>query len=104
MVKATTDIKNQQLLSAFLDGELEVADRAAAEALLDNPRYAKLVESWKQNGTSMRALPKSELDAGLAERVLQKIDQSARGDQPIVSVDSHASGVPFSPPTCQPGD
>ena len=72
--KSKTDLKLQELLSAYLDGELADADRAVVEALLrKNSDYAELVEEWRHNGSKMRALPKSTLDAGFAGRVLQQL-------------------------------
>lgn len=88
----TIDLECQQLLSAYLDGELGVAESAVVEAMLrDNSHSAELVESWRQNGDSLRALPKSQLDAGFAQRVLQKIDQTV-APQSISGVESKTSG------------
>ena len=70
------DLKNQQLLSAYIDGELGMTERALAEKLIrdrDEPRYAKLAEFWRENGINMRALPKYHLDEGFSDRVLEKI-------------------------------
>ena len=78
MADQNNDLKNQQLLSAYVDGEIGVADRALAEKLIrDNPDYAQLVEQWRESGINLRALPKRRLDDGFAGRVMGSIAQTA---------------------------
>ena len=89
--KIKIDIETQQLLSAYLDGELGVTQRAAAEAnLRENPQAAELLESWRQNSIGMRALPKHRLDDGFAKRVLQNVDQSVIDDPSILVFESNS--------------
>ena len=82
----SADFKNQEMLSAYLDGELGVADRAVVEGLIrDNPQLAKLIESWRSTGISMRALPKSRLDTGFVDRVLSRVERvDQKVDPPII--------------------
>ena len=99
----THDLKNQQLLSAYVDGELGVADRALAESLIrDNPHYAQLVEQWRESGINLRALPKQRLDNGFADRVLGRIDQLADPDD--VAGDSFEPTVEGSLPALAVGN
>jgi len=99
----THDLKNQQLLSAYVDGELGVADRAMAERLIrGNPRYAQLVEQWRESGIDLRALPKQRLDDGFADRVLDGIDQLA--DKDDVSGGPFQSGLENSSPALAAGN
>jgi len=78
------DLKNQQLLSAYIDGELGMTERAMAEELIrdKNEPYAKLAEFWRENGINMRALPKPRLDEGFSDRVLEKIYPEPHGYDP----------------------
>ena len=74
MNKFNTDLRIQERLSAYLDGELDAADRGAVDALLsENPHYAELLERWRQNSIKCRALPKVQLDDGFADRVLEQV-------------------------------
>ncbi len=62
---------DEQLLTAYLDGELDSEHRAKAELLIrENAQYARLVEDWKENGNVLRRLPKYELGKRFSDRVL----------------------------------
>ncbi len=90
------EFKNQQLLSAYLDGELGAADRALAESLIrKNPHYAQLVEQWRESGIDLRALPKYSLGHEFTDRVLDEVEkveqlkhQSKLSSQPHQNVEA----------------
>jgi hypothetical protein len=66
--------KNEQLLSAYLDGELNAADMERAKTLIDgNQEYAKLVADWKSNGGSIAELPKYKLSGSFVDKVISQI-------------------------------
>ncbi|MFK7766188.1 MAG: anti-sigma factor [Mariniblastus sp.] len=78
MSDALNNEPREQLLIAYLDGELDAADRAKAESLLaSNPEYVQLVDQWKENGGLLRSMPRYQLDSGFATRVLNAIDAKA---------------------------
>ncbi|MCC6126413.1 MAG: zf-HC2 domain-containing protein [Pirellulales bacterium] len=68
-------MKNQsdhELLSAYLDGELDAAERARAERLLaDNPSAGQLLDELRALGSTLQSLPRHELGEDLSETVLQ---------------------------------
>ena len=66
---------NEQLLSAYLDGELDAADMERAKTLIDgNQEYTKLVADWKDNCNAFAELPKYKLDDSFVDKVLDKIE------------------------------
>jgi hypothetical protein len=68
-------MKNQsenELLSAYLDGELTPAERAEAERLLaESPAARRLLDELRALGSTLQSLPRHELGANLSARVLQ---------------------------------
>lgn len=63
--------QDEELLTAYLDGELDSEQRVLAETLIQqNPKYAQLIEEWRENGIALRSLPKHRLDSGFSARVL----------------------------------
>lgn len=78
MSDALNNEQREQLLIAYLDGELNAKDRATAEALLDaHPEYVELVDQWKENSNLFSAMPRYRLDNGFADRVLDAIDSNS---------------------------
>ncbi len=65
------DLPENELLSAYIDGELTVEERAAVERILnENPEAQQLVDELRSLSLRLQALPPYKLDGGLAERVL----------------------------------
>ncbi len=64
---------NDELLSAYVDGELSDAELAAVEARLrDDPRARELVAELRDVSETLRSLPRHKLGADLREAVLQQ--------------------------------
>ena len=60
-----------ELLSAYLDGELSPAETARVERMLaGSPQLRAVVDEYRSIGTSLRALPVPALDDQFASRVL----------------------------------
>ena len=61
-----------ELISAYLDGELDSQQRAEVEQLLDSePRYQQMLEELRTLRGTLQSLPRQRLDAGFQERVLR---------------------------------
>ena len=61
-----------ELISAFLDGELNSEQRAQVQQLLDSePRYQQMLEELRTLRETLQSLPCQRLDAGFQERVLR---------------------------------
>lgn len=64
---------NDELLSAYVDGELSDTELAAVEARLrDDPRARELVAELRGVSETLRSLPRHKLGADLREAVLQQ--------------------------------
>jgi hypothetical protein len=64
---------DDELLSAFVDGELSDAELAAVETRLrDDPRARELVAELRAVSETLRSLPRHKLGADLREAVLQQ--------------------------------
>jgi len=67
-------LHNEQLLSAYLDGEVTEKERSAAERLLENdPNFRSLLSQWRELGETLRALPAAHAPVDLADRVLSRV-------------------------------
>lgn len=68
-------MKNQsenELLSAYLDGELTSAEKVRAERLLaDSPAARRTLEEMRALGATLQSLPRQTLGVDLSEQVLQ---------------------------------
>ena len=70
--------QHEQLLSAYLDGQLNAEDQQRAEQLLaDHPEYVEMVDQWREQRTRLRQFPKYQLDANFSDRVLKLVDASS---------------------------
>ena len=68
-----SDASFNELLSAWLDGQLTGSEKARAERLIsENPECADLVRQWKLQREQIRDLPRYRLDSEFSERVLAK--------------------------------
>ena len=62
---------SESLISAYLDGELSSEDSARVHRMIQqNPEYAQLLEEFQQQANALQQLPKFELDADFASRVM----------------------------------
>jgi hypothetical protein len=66
-----------ELLSAYLDGELSGDElRRVEQLLVDNAEYRQLYEELRALGSSFQALPRYRLAEDLSQRVLRRAEQS----------------------------
>jgi len=66
------------LISAYVDGELSPAETAEVEKLLaDSAEARQLLEEFRALGASLRALPKLQLGPDFQERVLRQAERAA---------------------------
>jgi hypothetical protein len=72
-----------ELLTAYVDGELTAAQRAAVEQLLarDEPARA-LVERLRRTARLVGSLPRGRAPVGLAERVMAQLERESLLDYP----------------------
>ena len=64
---------DDELLSAYVDGELTDAERATVEGQLrDDPQAREMVADLRAVSETLRSLPKHELGADLREAILQR--------------------------------
>ncbi len=67
-----------ELLSAYLDGELSPGQMARVERMLaESPRLRAVVDEYRSIGTSLRAMPVPTLDDQFASRVMAGIAPAA---------------------------
>jgi hypothetical protein len=66
------DVPENELLSAYLDGELTAAERAEVEHFLArSPDARQLVEEFRALGSTLQSLPQSKLGEDLGQQVLR---------------------------------
>lgn len=67
---------SDDLLSAYLDGELTAAERGDVERMLaENSDGRQTLEDFRALGGELRSLPRHKLDADFAHRVLRKAER-----------------------------
>lgn len=80
------DLPKNELLSAYLDGELTAAEQAKVERLLaTDPAARQLFDELRALSAALHALPKQKLGEDLTERVLRAAEgrrQSGEGPEP----------------------
>src|SRR3954470_11579890 len=68
---------DDELLSAYLDGELSASERAAVEArLATDPAAQQLLHELRSVSQSVQALPTESLGRDLSEEILRRARQS----------------------------
>ncbi|HVK80402.1 MAG TPA: zf-HC2 domain-containing protein, partial [Verrucomicrobiae bacterium] len=84
---------NEELITAYLDGELTADEQAQVEqALASDARLRQMHDDLRALRTSLQALPQQTLDASFAERVLRAARQAqapAVDAEPEVLVKTH---------------
>lgn len=89
--------QHEQLLSSYLDGELNSAERALAESLIrDNPSDAALVQQWRDNASAINQLPRHRLDDRFADRVMAAI-QTSQPCEPATLAAASANHISDTP-------
>ena len=80
------DIKREELISAYLDGELDATEAARAEQwIAEDPQAKKLFEDLKFMQDAIHQLPRHPLESDLTRGVLDQIT-----DQSVVSESQHS--------------
>src|SRR5688572_10059915 len=68
---------NEELISAYLDGELTAEEQAQVEqALASDPRLRRMHDDLRALRSSLQAIPPQKLDAQFAERVLRAAERA----------------------------
>ena len=81
------DIKREELISAYLDGELDATEAARAEQwIAEDPQAKKLFEDLKLMQDAIHQLPSHPLESDLTRGVLDQIT-----DQSLVSESEYSS-------------
>lgn len=75
--------RRDELISAFLDGELAPQERAQVEKwLAESPELRQLHDDLSALGGSLRSLPRYQLDRNLGDIVLRRAERAVLGDDP----------------------
>ena len=78
--------QNDQLLSAYLDGELNADERAQVEQLLATSAEAReLVDELKAIRAGLQGLPRHQLEPDFAQQVLRRAEQAKSSAAPSES-------------------
>lgn len=100
------NVPENELFSAYLDGELTAAEQARVEHLLaTSPEARQLLESLRTLSATLQSLPVHKLDEDLSQRVLRLAERrmlsespaAPRGDDGRTPSES-GSSAPSSPP------
>lgn len=76
MKEDTTPLGDEAALHAFVDGQLDAADRAAVQARLDaDPEAARTVAAWQRQKEALRALHAQVLDEPAPATLLHAAQQ-----------------------------
>ena len=103
------DVPENELFSAYLDGELSAAEQARVEELLArSPRARQLLDELRALSSTLQGLPPHKLDEDLSERVLRVGERrllaerpAGRGPAPAPSAGAGPS-TPASAPAVPP--
>src|SRR5262245_4397418 len=83
------------LISAYLDGELEPAERAEAERLLaESAECRQLLDDFRGLQADLRSLPKQKLEPNFHERVLRQAERAALAGDTAAAAGATATNVP----------
>jgi anti-sigma factor RsiW len=86
------DLPHNELLSAYLDGELTAAERAEVERLLaDSPAARQFVEELRAAGNMLRALPREKLPEDLSRQVLRIAERRMLSEEEPNAADEEAT-------------
>ena len=90
---------DDELLSAYVDGELTAAERALVEERLrSDPTAAALVDELRSLSSAIKSLPRETLGRDLRAGVLAEVEQArADLDSHGPAAQSHSSTLPLTP-------
>ena len=90
------DLPHEELLSAYLDGEVSPEERARAERLLaENPDARRLFRQMQALQGSLGGLPQQALPDDFSQRVLRQAERQVLGSGgPSAETDAEAIGSP----------
>lgn len=89
----------EELLSAYLDGELPDEERARVEQwLTDSSEHRRLFDDLQAIRRELQALPRQSLDAGFSERVLAAIRERTGEPNTNPAARAGGSGSPTTTP------
>jgi anti-sigma factor RsiW len=99
MAQTNHDDFDDELLSAYVDGELTAAERALVEERLrSDPTAAALVEELRSLSSAIKLLPRETLGRDLRAGVLAEVAQArADLDSHGPAAQSHATTLPLAP-------
>lgn len=84
---------SDELISAYLDGELAVEEAQRVEQLLlDSAEHRKLFAELREMGSKIRALPKATLSADFSERVLESATRELQAETRLPAAESVDAG------------
>jgi hypothetical protein len=91
------DLPQNELLSAYLDGELTAAEQAEMERLLaESPAARQLVEELRAVGNTLRSLPQEKLPEDLSRQVLRIAERRMlKEEEPSMAGDGATPPVPL---------
>jgi hypothetical protein len=92
---------DEELISAYLDGELTAAEQARVEeALRGDAALRHLHDDLRSLRSGLQSLPREKLDSGFVERVLRAAQTAQRGpvDQPASNNHPPAASSPVAAP------
>ncbi len=94
------DLPENELFSAYIDGELTAEEQADVEQILnDNPEARQLVDELRSLSSSLQSLPAYKLDEDLASRVLRQAEREMLAEPAAPLPKFHQVDVPGVKPT-----
>jgi len=97
------DIPDDELISAYLDGEVTDEERRHVERLLaERPECRKLFEELQAITGQLRAAPRHELDDRFARRVLRRAERHMLAGEPSNAVPNDATAPAEAPSVASP--
>jgi negative regulator of sigma E activity len=94
------DLPENELFSAYIDGELTAEEQAEVEQILNaNPEAQQLVDELRSLSSSLQSLPAYTLDEDLAARVLRQAEREMLAEPATPLPRFHHVDVPEAKPT-----
>ena len=95
------DESREELISAYIDGELSADERARVERwLAEDPRLRQLHDELRGLGGALRSLPLHKLERDLGPMIVRRAERAVlSGDQDVPESGQATSGGAISPST-----
>ena len=92
---------SDELISAYLDGELTASEQEYVEAQLrENADLRRMCDELRALRMTLRAMPVAEPPENLVERILRQAERRMlSGDQALADIPSAAAAIPSVAPT-----